>query len=688
MRPIAIALTIAAIAGCETPNVDPGAAPRPTGLVHGTVLYVGPRPQCVRDEAGGGPTQIVGETVLLLFRFDNPPPPAGSATGAISLLTVPGSDMFALADCMPDAPTPADRVPIMRSAPFTWPEIALGSGPCGAGGADAGPPPDGGTGDAGAGCPTISYQIRAFYDYDADFNPFFGVRNLATAGDIGGGAFVIASVPLPQPRELRFGHVEDHPDGQVIEGVAVTLGARVNTERPIFEIAPGATALDSSARFPLAGDARAREDALWAASRLRVRAIVDRAMPVHSDPWLAALEAAGIESSLYRLGRPEYGFYVTAVDANGDGMQDPHPILGSAGTPWYTPIVIVRRARTAIEQRLGLPDVLSIGSIRPSIVLGLPTGVPRRTMTSFDAIVPPVAVMITNPELPALCRAPIIPPGNIAELYERGWSDCQELPSGNYDVNVLNGIAGGTVADAMERCVAECTAAGTDEATCTSDCAIVVGAQTDTGWLIDGGQYSSQAWSVPNELGCPDLLYRPGARNQIDRPRPDGALPLCGEPDSLQLATQSRQGAWAIVDAADPDPAGGFDETSTADGHGTMSCQRAPSAVTMMVEDVTYAPPPRPECCPPALDRFCGRPLCPLRDASDTIDGEPLAVLTAPYDYPEAAVPDATGRRTTREIREPGVDYRVEADGSITPLCTPFLMPVECCRIAAMRSGS
>ena len=128
-------------------------------------------------------------------------------------------------------------------------------------------------------------------------------------------------------------------------------------------------------------------------------------------------------------------------------MADPHPVLGSAGVPYLSPIPIVRRARTAIEVRLGLPDVVFIGTIRPTVAMGIPSGIPRRTMLAFDAIGPPVAVMITNPDRPDLCRIPLIPPGNVAPLYELVPADCQELPTGNYDVNVLNGVAGGTAAN-------------------------------------------------------------------------------------------------------------------------------------------------------------------------------------------------------------------------------------------------
>jgi hypothetical protein len=33
-------------------------------------------------------------------------------------------------------------------------------------------------------------------------------------------------------------------------------------------------------------------------------------------------------------------------------------------------------------------------------------------------------------------------------------------------------------------------------------------------------------------------------------------------------------------------------------------------------------------------------------------------------------------------MRVPGEDYRVRADGSIEPLCVPFVMPAGCCQMA------
>lgn len=680
-RGAGLALACASVlAACEGPNTDSfrrdgGAAPDPTGIIEGTVLYVGPRPRCTDDRA-----TVVGAVVLTLFRYDNPPPPAGTASSALSLLTIPGSSLFAASDCMPETPTAEDLRPIMRSAPFVWPEISLGREPCAV------------DEDGSRECPGVSYMVRGFYDYDGDFNPFFGVRNLPTAGDVGGGAFVSTAANPPVPREIRFGHIEDRANGEVVSGIAVTLGAVVNTERPLFEVIDDEDnhdAMDSAATLPGGTDPVVRENALWDLTRMRFRGIVGPMQTEPSEAWTRALTAAGIDTSLFRFGEPQYGFYVKPVDANNDGMGDPHPILGTAGIGYFTPIIVLRRARNAIEQRLGLPDVSFVATIRPTVQRGLPYLIPREQMYEFDVVVPPVAVMFTNPDLPQICRMPILPPGNTVETYERIWVDCQDLPTGNYDVNVLAGVAGGRATQEHPRCMEACLADGSDMATCMGQCDFTTPLVTESGWTIQGGNFSSQAWSIPNELGCPDLLYRPTALNQLDPPGADGTLPACdarGVPPegSVLLERQGRAATWAVVDVGTPfdvDPA----SAATTPGHGIAACMMAMSAVSGMVEPVQYMDPPSPDCCPPRLDPFCGLPLCPLRDASTEVPAEPLANLASAYAYPEAVVPARDGTRLTREIRVPGVDYVVNDDGTIRPLCTPFLMPVACCQAAERR---
>jgi hypothetical protein len=577
-----------------------------------------------------------------------------------------GSDMFNLEDCMPLAPTSSDLVPIMRTGRFLWPSIPLATGPAAADGS----------------LPVRDYQMRAFYDDDGDFNPFFGTRNLATAGDVGGGALVDAMAAIPIFRHITFHHVDSpgvRDEGERIEGVAVTVGARIDTERPMFTVDASTQALSSQATIPLVADSIAQEQQLWDLARMRFSLVRsgDQADPDVAGgmhPWGPALGAAGIQ---YDFDPRVHGMPVQPVDADSNGFGDPHPILGSNGVSWYTPIVLMQRARNDAETRAGIPDVLLIGSVRPTAVGGVNQGfVARETFSAADVLVPPVGVVVTNPLQPILCRVPYIPPGNAAEIYEAQRSECQELPTGNYDVNVLSGVAGARVVDVYADCFAACTAGGTADADCMTGCRLEASLRTDTGYVYEGGQYSSQAWSVPNELGCPDLAYHPTAVNQLDPVDAMGHLPQCTGVDvpaesSVLLPSQSRSGGFAIVDPDGSNAPSADQQTMSSDeGRGIAACLSAfhtsgPHAGMVAAIDRSTQTHVPSQCCEP-IRHLCGLPLCPLRDA------------TTDPGYPEAVRASGTSHQT-REMRVLGTDYTVAADGTVTPLCVPFMMPVDCC---------
>src|SRR5688572_9117381 len=71
-----IGLALGVLAACDPPQQDVfksqgGISPDPTGIIAGSVLYVGPRPTC--EYSGGRPTRVVGRVLLTLFIYDNPP---------------------------------------------------------------------------------------------------------------------------------------------------------------------------------------------------------------------------------------------------------------------------------------------------------------------------------------------------------------------------------------------------------------------------------------------------------------------------------------------------------------------------------------------------------------------------------------------------------------------------------------
>lgn len=600
--------------GCEPPNTDPGgdppgSIPEISGQIEGTVLYVGQRPECQYD--GETATAVRGRVILLLFNADNPPPPAGTATTAENLLVVPGSELFGLSDCLPAAPSPEELASVItRSVAFSWPEIALAEG-------------------EGA---TRAYQMRGFYDRDADFNPFFSVRKLPTRGDVAGGAFVNTAAVPPQFARIRFGSVEDEPDGQVVDGVAVTLGAIVNTELPVAELGDGTHALSSEATVPATTDQLMLEQQLWEQTSMTL-SLID---PTRQD-WAATLAAAGMSVDPSPSG---FGWFILPVDANGDGMGDDHPILSrpDARVPWQHPIVILRRARNPLEIRAGIPDVVFVATVRPSQTISKRTFDP-----TIQIAVPPVAAVTLDPTNPA-CQIPYIAPGNQASLYERIPVDCQEMPTGNYDVNVLTGIAGGRAINYREQ--TDAAMPGLPPAVLDS----IVRGKTDNDWIIDGGQYSSQAWSIPNELGCPDPIYRPTGRDEAGNPiavsqiDPDPAT-TCADEGTVMQVSQGPAGRFAVVD---PSPANAPRYDDNTVGHGIASCATAPDGATP--RPVEYMEVPA-ECCD-AIRHLCNIPLC-----------EPAN---------DAVLASSDGGHAIREVRA------LNEDG--TPTCVPFLMPASCCR--------
>ncbi|NOY93687.1 MAG: hypothetical protein GXP55_21075 [Deltaproteobacteria bacterium] len=663
---LACSLGILGLSACASPPVDAfrsegGAAPDPTGVMEGTILYVGPKPSCHVDAASGRNVPD-GRAVLLLFAFDNPPPPEGAATTALNLLTVPGIEFFpAEADCRSEA-NPTEQ--IMRSASFVWPEIELGH----------------------PGRPA-AYQVRGFYDDDGDFNPFFSATNLPTAGDIGGGAVVDAQAAIPHFVKIEFANQEDSPNGDVQVGVAVALGSRINTERPIFSLVSGA--LSAEATLPTTRDAVAAEGELFALTNSSLHLMprdsggdpaetgvarcvmlqeADGSCSSESCQMCMAAASGGIELA---FDDPvAYAWYVRDIDANGDGITDLHPILGDTnGILWETPGVILQRAQSPIELQAGIPSVLLLPTVRP-------------TQTAFNKVfypdiqiaVPPVAVVQTHPT-DVSCRIPYITPGNPTSFYERITVDCQELPSGRYAVNVLHGIAGGIpLGTGTQSCVPprpiDPNPCPGSEICVDNVCSLISVLSPQTGRDIFGGLYSSQAWTIPNELGFMG----------------DGTNPRLGPPQQIDSPYWSTQGIPGMFIVQDPNPGDTVGRLDERDG-----CKQAvdPALLAMgmtpaeATRDIVYpdfsefplAPDPdigfagvnrtpdeeRELCCAP-VRHLCGVPLCasmqikrdPADDSSETFN-----VRATPTSLTSQTMPDGT----TRQV----------------PNCVPFLMPAACC---------
>ena len=580
---------------CTAPPVDEfrsdgGAAPDPTGVIEGTVLYAGPRPLC--EYEGGVPIRPLGGVILTLFEYDNPPPPSGAATGAANLLTVPAARLFrSLGDCMPESPTAADlRLVVMRSIEFTWPEIELGHGD------------------------VVSYQIRGYYDRDEDFIPFFSVSNLPTAGDIGGGAVVDVTAAIPEFARITFGAQQDRPLGEVVAGVSVALGRYVNTERPVFTM--NSDPLSAQATLPTTADPIAAEAELAALTNSSL-VLYPRDTDA-SSPIGTALAEAGL--SVAFDDPVSYAWYVKPIDGDGDGAADLHPILGaSRGIMWQTPGVIMQRVQTDLERAAGIPSVTLIPSVRPT-----QTTFKKVFYPEIEIAIPPVAVVQLAP--PPQCRVPYVPPGNITPFYESSTVECQELPAGRYGINVLHGVAGAVpIGGGAISCSdpSECAPGST----CMGGSCVVPPMLSDTSANLIGGLYSSQAWTLPNELG-----------------------------DGAQIATPDpAQGPASLFVVYDPNAAGPVGRSDGREGCEQaldpvllgMGMTPAESVRAIVYQDFADLPAGSKELCCEPVAHLCGVPLC----GAEPGDAAGNMIRSSPTSVDDNGVPD----------------------------CVPFLMPAACC---------
>ena len=222
------ALIMAGTAACDQnlpvddPNDNPGINP-PVGVMRGTASYVGPGP-CFYNG------HVQGAFVLLVFDYNNPPPPEGLATTAVNLATIPGDALFqslprptdpALGGPSDDVKKrvaycpPLDSEKVHASADWTVTEMAAGR-----------------------------YQVRAFYSRQNKFNPLFDFANLPVAGDEIGGAvvdptaanltFVEIDVGVPDPANPGKLRIPD--TGFIASGVPVFAGTPLVTNRPYFYV--------------------------------------------------------------------------------------------------------------------------------------------------------------------------------------------------------------------------------------------------------------------------------------------------------------------------------------------------------------------------------------------------------------------------------------------------------------------
>lgn len=236
------AVALATTAGCdinlpvdsypENPFVPP-----PMGIIQGTASYYGPAP-CVKDG------HVEGALIVLLFDFNNPPPPDGLATTALNLATVPGDKLFSNA-VIPTTGPGSKGNPNSKCAAKGDPTVTATS--------------DWTLAEVLAG----RYQIRAFYSQHNGFHPLFDSKNLPIAGDIGGAALsdpatgkimqVTVGVPTTDLKAHPNGLMVP-PTGFLAANVPLLVGQEFLSSRPYFWIDPQGSRGYVNEKPPKAGE--------------------------------------------------------------------------------------------------------------------------------------------------------------------------------------------------------------------------------------------------------------------------------------------------------------------------------------------------------------------------------------------------------------------------------------------------
>jgi hypothetical protein len=700
-------------AACESPTQDKfryegGASPDPSGIVTGSVVYVGPQPAC--EYAGGKPTRIVGRVVLTMFVYDNPSPPEGRATSATNLLAINGDRLFSLNDCLPDGAKPDLTKTVTRSVDFRWVGIPLAE-------------------------TEVSYQVRGFYDYDEDFVPFFSVTRLPTQGDIAGGAVRSITDPSQGFLPITMPSRTDSPKGFEFSNVLVGLNQYIWTERPAFELNEN-RALNAEWAVPvvagtapdgsLGADPKATLDQVWALTCASGEQNADgtfkkncgfavNLLDLKKDGPALETENVGIQDD-----DTKYAIYPVPVNVRtinqaapgkpaivdqvvpdfdkttGAAIPDPHPVLGSTtslGIYWHQPLLIMQRtpfvldydpssaedqatlaAVIKLESDARIPGVALVGAALPSEIGDLQKTPPVEGKKAYtdhvNMAVPPVGVVDLDPLLSTdaaiagFCRVPYIPFGDDDDLgsppgkrtttrsYEARLTDCQDVPTGVYSVNVFAGIAGGSLR----------------KATATED--------SENG-LVPHGNYifSGQSWSLPNELGS-DAQVNPDGKH------PENVIKSQGWDRLFIVHDPHPEPTDECTKNTTYNPDKGFIEEKIQ-LHGVCKPGENP-----LIEDPGYgtshtggggdAPVCLPDDCCDAVSHLCGVPLCDVLPLSRA-EGLHLAEEGKPVWNVRGSPTSSTPKEVTETVTLNGQTI-TRTEVRQVPNCIPFPLPSQCCK--------
>jgi hypothetical protein len=576
LRSSVLTLACLAASACAAPEQDTfkgptgagGISPDPSGIIAGSILYVGPRPSC--EYENGKAKAIIGRVVLTLFAYGNPPPPEGRATTALNIAFHNPERLFSLSDCLPNgaAADPTER--ITRSMDFSWPQIPLGS------------------------TAPVDYQVRGFYDSDGDMIPFFSVRNLPTAGDIIGGAVVDPQDPAKGLLRITMPPADQAKNGYRRQGVIVALGNYVWLERPAFQLSAANRFLDSASRIVVKQDTEGNIeigntllDAWGLTCGRRANDCGLELEPLKPEDTQKSFEVGGVALD---FSAERYAFVSEPVDLvtikqgeadvqRPDGVPDPHPLMGSnLGIDWYTPITIMTRtaptqAMADVEALAGIPNVRLIGS---PLLENTGRKEKRVTVGALPLAVPSVAAVELDPN-DVSCRLPYLAPNNLTRAFESRLTYCHELPTGLYGVSVIQGAGGGVRAEQPNEAI------------------------SDNGYVYDNARLPGQVWTLPNDLA---LTAQVGEGNTLgSQGRSQLFVVFDSDPDNMDDCTE----------APDPD-----NRLLPRPVNYRGICEAGESKVIENAEGQVGAGIDGqgclPEHCCDAIEHLCGVPLCEVCD--------------------------------------------------------------------------
>lgn len=661
------ASAMASLVGCTDPPVDTQ-QPTVTGVIEGSVTYIGRRVDC--DYDNGVPVAVRGRILMTLNDVANPLPPLGTATLPADFFAVGGEDIFTdlAADCLPEPANPPDpaadaaarAVNITRAVEFRWTSVKMGSEV-----AASERNPDGTIPQSVADAHAKHYTIQGFYDQEGDFNPLFSVAQSTSAGDIAGAALKdpLNSDPVlaAQFRELRFESTSVEPLGTVVSAVGVTLAAPVLTDPPIFRVHDGAISAEAKLTFAAATTTTYPRISLSLYERTSVAGDPRSRL----DSTANALNRGGFADYTNPL---TYAWYVGPVDVDssgdadcplGGGDLDCHPLEAAFGYEWNSPVTLMQRVRTSIEVAANIPSVALIPNAGGEMTN------PKVQYPEVPLRMFPFAAVLTSPTH-AECRAvyfvsgapDIIISSSAAQLPQGTVVECNELPNGPYSVNVLGGIV---ATPATHVCPNPMDPA------CPAS---IPASESETGFLVTGGQFGAQVWSVPNDFGD---YHQVGDTVASGVTRPDGRVCLSAAEsdtpgDDLCVPEQSTSGAVYIHDPDMANAYGRRDPAAAGAGVCTAYDSFFASADGAWADDPSIETDFNDLCCRPIM-HLCNVPLCPYVAGgvtptwADTPAEQNLNVRGSPTSI--------TGHVN---VTVEGVTTRVAI-----PNCIPFPMPSQCC---------